>query len=276
VSDWLKQLMDQVHKGEIGPDEAALKAQERLGEPLGFAMVDHDRHRRCGAAEVIYAEGKTAAQVVTIAKAIRRHHPCVLVTRMNEAHAAALREAFAGEPLDLGTRGRTALIGEPAAMEPALAADRGNRGNRGKLRAVAIVSAGTSDEPVVEEAELTCRAMGHPTVRVCDVGVAGLHRLGARLPVLREAGVIICIAGMEGALPSVLGGLVDSQIVAVPTSVGYGAAMGGLAALMGMLTSCASGIVVVNIDNGFGGAMAACRINRLAAEGYRPGNGKFE
>ena len=252
--------MEQVRSGELPAAEAAARVEDRLAEPLGFATVDHDRHRRCGAAEVIYAEGKTPVQVVAIARAIRKHHPCVLVTRMNEAHVAAVREAFVGEALEVGSRGRTGLIGTPVELEAGLKA---------KLRPIALVSAGTSDEAVVEEAELTCRALGHPTMRVCDVGVAGLHRLGARLPALRGAGVIVCIAGMEGALPSVMGGLVDVPIVAVPTSVGYGAAMGGLAALMGMLTSCASGVVVVNIDNGFGAAMAACRINRMGGEGYR-------
>lgn len=252
MSDELMHMLERVKRGELDPRAAAEEVRRHLAEPMGFATIDHDRARRCGAAEVIFAAGKTAEQVVAIAHAIRSRHPVVLITRATAEQVAALRQSFDAKEIVVGSRGTTVMVGTPAPVEHAAP--------------IPILTAGTSDEAVAEEAELTVRAMGHVAHRISDVGVAGLHRLGARLPELRGAAVIVCIAGMEGALPSVVGGLVDVPVIAVPTSVGYGAAMGGLAALMGMLTSCASGVTVVNIDNGFGAAYSACLINRRATK----------
>ncbi|MCX5659257.1 MAG: nickel pincer cofactor biosynthesis protein LarB [Planctomycetota bacterium] len=245
----LIEILEQLKAGALTTERAAALVEGMSAEPLGFATVDHARRQRCGAAEVVFAAGKTAAQVVAIVRAIRTRQPAALVTRATAEHRAALIAELQGEAIEAGTRGGTILIGRPqevAGVPP-----------------IPIVTAGTSDEPVAEEAELTCKAMGQPALRVNDVGVAGLHRLGARLTELRQANVVICIAGMEGALPSVVGGLVDIPVIGVPTSVGYGAALGGVTPLLGMLTSCASGVSVVNIDNGFGAAYTACLINRL-------------
>ena len=257
MDDPLVSILRQVERGELDATQAAVMLRQRAGQPLGFATVDHDRTTRCGAAEVIFAEHKTPDQVVTVAAAIleqQPENPVSLVTRASPEQVEAIRARFTGTyDVEAGSRSGTVLIG--VAPEP-----------EAGVRAIPIVAAGTSDEPVVEEAELTCRAMGQPVLKINDVGVAGLHRLGAQMDKLREAAVIICIAGMEGALPSVIGGLVAVPVIAVPTSVGYGAAFGGIAALLGMLTSCASGVVVVNIDNGFGAAHAASLINRIASD----------
>lgn len=245
----LAEILERVKAGDLAPEQAGAMVEGLSAEPLGFATVDHARRRRCGAAEVVFAAGKTAAQVVAIVRAIRSRQPAALVTRATPEHRAAMQVELAGETIVMGTRGGTVLVGRPEEVTG--------------VPPIPIVTAGTSDEPVAEEAELTCRAMGQPALRVNDVGVAGLHRLGARLHEFRRANVIICIAGMEGALPSVVGGLVDIPVIGVPTSVGYGAALGGVTPLLGMLTSCASGVSVVNIDNGFGAAYTACLINRL-------------
>jgi pyridinium-3,5-biscarboxylic acid mononucleotide synthase len=248
---------------------------------LGYAVLDIHRAERSGTPEVVFAAGKTAAQTVEIVLAILSRHPFALVTRCGPEHVALLSKLEDRWPVLVGKRAGVVLVGTPpsadAPVEAHLDALSGasaksikktvKRGKKGKVvaahkprRVVAIVTAGTSDEAVAEEAMMTCQALGQATVRINDVGVAGLHRLINRLPELRAASVIICIAGMEGALPSVLGGLVKCPVIAVPTSVGYGASFSGLAALLGMLTSCAPGVTVVNIDNGFGAAVAACRI----------------
>ncbi len=242
----LRDILDSMSRGELDVAEAERRVREMAVEPLGFATLDHQRQQRCGVAEVIFAAGKTAEQVVAIAAALVKKSGHALITRAEPGQAAAVREAFG--KVEAGSRGRTLLVGEPPEIFPGAA--------------IPIVTAGTSDEPVAEEAELTCRALGQRCVRISDVGVAGLARLVERVGEMREAGVIICIAGMEGALPSVLGGLVDVPVIAVPTSVGYGAAFGGIAALLGMMTSCAAGVTVVNIDNGFGAAYAATLIQR--------------
>jgi NCAIR mutase (PurE)-related protein len=245
MSDALNHILEQVRDGELSPDRAAAILREQAAQPLGYATIDHLRGKRCGAAEVIYAQGKTADQVVEIAEVILEREGAVLITRCDAAQLDMLTARFNVGELRIGERRGTVLIGTPPeARQPG----------------VAIVTAGTSDQPIAEEAELTCIAHGRAVVRISDVGVAGLHRLGANLDKLRDVAAIICIAGMEGALPSVVGGLVDVPVIAVPTSVGYGAAFDGLAALLGMLTSCASGVTVVNIDNGFGAAHAACLI----------------
>jgi hypothetical protein len=203
--------------------------------------------------EVVYAAGKQPEQLVEITRQLIDRSDHALVTRANDEHIAALTDAF--DRVELGNRRQTALVGQ--APDPV-------------GTPLPIVSAGTSDEPVAEEAELTCRALGQATHRINDIGVAGLHRLIGRLDDLQHAHAIVCIAGMEGALPSVLGGLVRVPVIAVPTSVGYGAAMGGLAALLGMLTSCAAGVSVVNIDNGFGGAYTATLIQRIGDQRNGP------
>ncbi|MEE9404953.1 MAG: nickel pincer cofactor biosynthesis protein LarB [Algisphaera sp.] len=219
--------------------------------PLDFATPDHDRARRCGCGEVVYGAGKTPSQTVAIVRALREGgQRCVLTTRASKEQVAALREAFGESDVDAGALGGAVMVGKPEVTYST---------------PIVIVAAGTSDLPVVEEAAMTCRALGHPVRLINDVGVAGLHRLLDRKDQLKGNALIV-VAGMEGALPSVVGGLVDIPVIAVPTSVGYGASFGGVAALLGMLNSCASGVTVVNIDNGFGAAYAACQINRRVEE----------
>jgi NCAIR mutase (PurE)-related protein len=224
---------------------------------MEFAIVDHHRSLRCGFAEVIFAEGKTTEQVVAIAEEIVRKGSPLLATRVSQDQGRALAAAvpqgqyhelprvFMARESDSSTTGQ----------EPAQEAT------------VAVVAAGTSDLAVAEEAALTVEAMGQPVFRLTDVGVAGMHRLVPHLPRLARSAVIIVVAGMEGALASVMGGLVSCPVIAVPTSVGYGASLGGVAALLAMLNSCAPGVTVVNIDNGFGAGYAAARIvNSLPEE----------
>jgi NCAIR mutase (PurE)-related protein len=251
-AEQLAVLLEQVRAGELPVEDAvgrlrtvAAPAAERLDD----ATIDHDRARRCGFAEVIYAPGKTADQVVRIARSLLTRNGCVLISRCRDEQIEAIRSAFVGEALEVGGLCGTIILGTPP--EPP-----------DQAAVIPVVTAGTSDQRVAEEAALTCKALGQSTTRINDVGVAGVHRLIERMGELRGVRVIVCIAGMEGALPSVVGGLVDCPVIAVPTSVGYGAAFDGLAALLGMMTSCASGVTVVNIDNGFGAAYSACMINR--------------
>ncbi len=213
---------------------------------LRFARVDLARSRRCGLAEVIYCPGKTPAQVARIAGALVAAGQNVLATRASPEQAEAVRGRHPGAVYHRAAR-LIALRARPPAWP---------------IGSVAVVCAGTADLPVAEEAALTAAFMGARVVRVYDVGVAGLHRLLARVAVLRRARALVVVAGMEGALPSVVGGLVDRPIVAVPTSVGYGVHFGGLAPLLAMLNACAPGVTVVNIDNGFGAGVAAALINR--------------
>ncbi len=214
---------------------------------LGFARVDVDRRRRTGFPEVIFGQGKTPAEVAQIARVILDHEPIVLATRVSPEHFAAVAAEFPAAIYHERARCLT-IEREPRA--------------RLKLP-VAVVAAGTSDLPVAEEAAVTLEIFGNRVERVYDAGVAGLHRLLVETDRLRECAALIVVAGMEGALPSVVAGLVDKPVIAVPTSTGYGASFGGLAALLGMLNSCGSGVTVVNIDNGFGAAYAAAMINRL-------------
>jgi NCAIR mutase (PurE)-related protein len=219
-------------------------------ERLPFATIDHLRPMTQGHQEVIFCQGKTAGQVVAIAErlvAAEGEAGTFLATRADETHVAALTARF--PRAEVNELGRTVFL--PADPEPAPT----GRGT------VLVCTAGTSDLPVAEEAAVTARAFKNRVERLTDVGVAGIHRLLTQTDVLRSASVIIVVAGMEGALPSVVGGLVKVPVIAVPTSVGYGASFGGLAALLAMLNSCASGVTVVNIDNGFGAAAAASRIN---------------
>ena len=230
--------------------EAAMGALKDLPfEDLGFANVDHHRALRQGLPEVIFSQGKTTEQVVEIARRIAAAGATMLATRTDAEKQAALQSAF--PRAEVNVLGRTVLVpSEKTSL-------------RRTAGTVLIVSAGTADLPVAEEAAVTASAFGNPVERVYDVGVAGLHRLLARRDALASASVIVVVAGMEGALPSVVGGLVDVPVIAVPTSVGYGASFGGLAALLGMLNSCAAGVTVVNIDNGFGAGVAASVINRV-------------
>lgn len=237
--------------------DAAPKAPSGEVADIGYAQLDLSRRERCGAGEVVYGEGKTAAQVAGIVDALlAAGQERVLVTRLDAEKAAEARPLMArGEKLEYHPQSRIGIVG--GMPEP--------DGNG----TIAVACAGTSDLPVAEEAALTAEFLGNRVVRIRDVGVAGLHRLLAHLDELNKAQVIIAVAGMEGALASVIGGLVSAPVVAVPTSVGYGASLGGVAALLSMLNSCASGVSVVNIDNGFGAAYQASLINHLSGPSGR-------
>lgn len=244
--DQLRHLLEQVATGTLDPSQALERLRNLPFENLGFAHVDHHRALRTGFPEVIFGQGKTCEQVLAIAERITAHGAQVLVTRVEAATAHALVERF--DRAEHDPLARTVLV--PGAKRPT------------PEGLVAVVAAGTSDLPVAREAIVTARAMGARVEEVCDVGVAGLHRLLAYRALLQRARAIVVAAGMEGALASVVGGLVDVPVVAVPTSVGYGASFHGLAAVLTMLNSCAAGVVVVNIDNGFGAGYAAAQINR--------------
>lgn len=226
---------------------------------LGFARVDTDRAGRTGDPEVVYGAGKTPEQVVSILRALREAHPrrALLATRLDEAARAAVRQAFAAGDADVDDTGRTAVVG-PLPPPSGL---------------VVVVAAGTSDAPVAAEAATAARVHGAAVRRVDDVGVAGLHRLLGAREELADADALIVVAGMEGALPSVVGGLCGAPLVAVPTSVGYGASFGGIAALLAMLNSCAPGVVVVNIDNGYGAGVHAARVARAVGRARAAGPG---
>jgi pyridinium-3,5-biscarboxylic acid mononucleotide synthase len=241
----VRDLLEQVANGVIRPADALDSLAAEPTESLDFATIDHHRALRQGFPEVIYGAGKTAEQITEIAARISARGTGVLVTRVEPATAEHLRANVPG--IELNAVARTAHL-RPAQPPP-----------RGE-GTVAIVTAGTSDLPIAEEAAVTLDALGDCVVRITDVGVAGIHRVLARFRELASASVVIVIAGMDGALPSVVGGLVKGPVIAVPTSVGYGASFQGIAPLLTMLNSCAAGITVVNIDNGFGAAMAASRI----------------
>ena len=242
-------LLEQVASGAIEPGSALDALSFAPSEALDFATIDHHRSLRQGYPEVIFAPGKTVAQVVAIAERIAERGDGCLITRADDEARAALATRFPGARVNHA--GRTVLLARSSGEASAPAA-----------RPVLIVTAGTSDLPVAEEAAETAAAVGCRVARLTDVGVAGIHRVLAGRAQLAEAAVVIVVAGMDGALPSVVGGLVRSPVIAVPTSVGYGASFGGIAALLTMINSCAAGITVVNIDNGFGAAMAAARILR--------------
>jgi pyridinium-3,5-biscarboxylic acid mononucleotide synthase len=244
----VRDLLERVRAGEVGIEQALEALRELPFRDLGIATVDHHRALRQGVPEVIFGERKTVEQIVAIAQEIQRAGQNVLITRLDADKAEALGARLAGL--------RYAPIARIGAVELAPVPRR-------DVGAVGVVTAGTSDMPVAEEACETLRAVGIEPVRVYDVGVAGIHRFLHRAPELSRAAALIVVAGMEGALPSVVGGLVSAPIVAVPTSVGYGTALGGFTALFAMLTSCASGVTVVNIDSGFGAAMAVHRILRV-------------
>jgi NCAIR mutase (PurE)-related protein len=243
--DRVRDLLEQVATGTLDVRQAMDALTFEPDGALPFATVDHDRALRVGFPEVIYGAGKTPEQIAEIAARIAEHGDSMLVTRLSQDAAEYLRDRIPG--VQLNAVARTAYL--PGKQPPARAAG-----------VVAIVTAGTSDLPVAEEAAVTLEALGNCTARITDVGVAGIHRVLARRETLVSAAVVIVIAGMDGALPSVVGGLVRAPVIAVPTSVGYGASFQGIAPLLTMLNSCAAGVTVVNIDNGFGAAVAASRI----------------
>lgn len=240
-------ILEDVEAGRLSSADALLKLKTAPFEDIGFARVDHHRELRQGAAEVIYGAGKTPEQIVKIVDAMLKNgQKAVLITRMSADTAKIVGEHH---PLDYHEQCHVGIVGEKP--EP----DGPGR--------IVIATGGTSDIPVAEEAALTAEVLGNNVTRLYDVGVAGLHRLLANMDDIMNARVIIAIAGMEGALASVIGGMADCPVIAVPTSVGYGAAFGGLAALLSMLNSCASGVSVVNIDNGFGAGYLASMINHM-------------
>jgi pyridinium-3,5-biscarboxylic acid mononucleotide synthase len=249
-SEEILQLLKLVEHGKLSPHAATERLKHMPFEDIGFAKVDHHRALRQGYAEVVFGKGKTAEQVAGIVRAMVRHTASrqnILVTRADKKIYSAVK--------------RVSRVAKFHPVSGAVTIER-SKEITGK-GTILVVSAGTSDIPVAEEALLTARMMGNRAEQLYDVGVAGIHRLLEHRGMLTEARVIICIAGMEGALPSVVGGLVAVPVIAVPTSTGYGASLGGIAALLGMLNSCASNVTVVNIDNGFGAACVASCINRL-------------
>lgn len=247
----LRELLEQVRNGTLDPGEAQSRLEDHLSESpfedLGFARVDHHRAMRQGFPEVVFGQGKTPDQIAAVAERIVARGHTLLVTRADERAYQALTRVVPEATFHAVARAITFRQGD-------VASGKGT---------ILVVAAGTSDLPVAEEACVTAALMGNAVERLYDVGVAGLHRLFADHSRLLAARVIIVLAGMEGALPSVVAGLVRAPVIAVPTSVGYGASFGGLAALLGMLNSCAVGLSVVNIDNGFGAGVIASRINHL-------------
>ena len=243
----IKMLLEDVKNGKVSPDDALLILKKKPFEDLGYAKVDLHRQVRQGVAEVIYGAGKTPEQIIGIVAAMReRGQKTIMITRISPETADLIHVAH---PLEYNALARIGLIGE-------LPEPDGDG-------TIVVATGGTSDMAVAEEAALTAEALGNKVTRLYDVGVSGVHRLLHNIEPIMSARCIVAVAGMEGALPSVIGGLADCPVIAVPTSVGYGASLGGVAALLSMLNSCASGVSVVNIDNGFGGGYLASMINHL-------------
>jgi NCAIR mutase (PurE)-related protein len=247
TKEQLRKLLEQVRKGELDVERALGRLRHMPFEDIGFAKVDHHRALRQGMPEVIFGQGKTPEQVVAIATRLLENAKNILITRADEATGKAVRRKI--RKAEYFPLSRVVRVW-------------GDRRIDGKGK-IAVVCAGTSDIPVAEEARLTAETMGNEVDAIYDVGVAGIHRLMSQLDRLMEARVVVAVAGMEGALPSVVGGLVPCPVIAVPTSIGYGANFRGLSALLTMLNSCASNVTVVNIDNGFGGGYVASLINHL-------------
>ena len=244
----LKDLLEKIKNGKIEIDEAIQKLKLLPFEDIGFASIDHHRDLRRGFPEVIYARGKRVEEIIAIVEKMVEKEENVLITRLNDAKATRIKEKFPFS--DYYTKSRILTI----EVKP--------RQKHGK-GTILVISAGTADIPVAEEAAITAQFMGNDVKTLFDVGVAGLHRLLQNKDTIMSAAVIVVVAGMEGALPSIVGGLVNKPVIAVPTSTGYGASFGGLSALLGMLNSCAAGVTVVNIGNGFGAGYAASLINHL-------------
>ena len=245
--DSLRELLNGLSKGEVSVDEALERLKNLPFEDIGFACIDHHRGLRRGLSEVIYGEGKDVDDIIAIMERMVDQNEKIMVTRLSSDKAQKIRQRFSEGIYH--ERARVLTLNQ----KPIKASGKGT---------ILIMSAGTSDIPVAEEAAITARFMGNEVEIIHDIGVSGLHRLLAFRASLMKASVIVVVAGMEGALPSVVGGLVDRPVIAVPTSVGYGASFEGITALLGMLNSCAAGITVVNIDNGFGAGYAASVINR--------------
>lgn len=243
----LKRLLEATRGGEVTVEEAMRQLAHMPFEPLGFATLDHHRALRCGFPEVIFGQGKTPEQLATIFARLAEHGGNVLATRVSQLQYAAVHARF--RDAVFAESGRCITLRQTPEQQ--------TQGT------IALVAAGTSDLPVIEEARVTCEIMDQRVETMYDVGVAGIHRLLARSEALQRARVIVVAAGMEGALPSVVGGLVAAPVIAVPTSVGYGASFGGIAPLLTMLNSCATGVAVVNIDNGFAAGYLAAVINRI-------------
>lgn len=258
----LRRLLGDVRRGRISPAQGLEALTTLPFETARDAMVDHHRGLRQHLPEVILCESKTPVQCVTIARAIATRSGRCLATRVKPTHARALVDAFGADAVWNETA-RTVVVTNGHRR------GNGANGEGSKGGSVLVVSAGTSDAPVAEEAAVTLEFMGIPVTRVSDAGVAGIHRVLGHLPALRSASAVVVVAGMEGALASVVGGLTDRPVIAVPTSVGYGASYGGLAALLAMLNACAAGVTVVNIDNGFGAGYAAGVIARQSRPGAR-------
>ena len=238
-------ILEKIKTGELSPEEALLKLRIEPYEDLGYVKLDHHRELRQGIAEVIYGAGKTAEQITGISEALlAKGQRLILITRLSPDSAEIIEKTV---PLKYHAAARIGIVGDMPEPDG--------------IGRIVVATGGTSDMPVAEEAALTAEALGNEVVRMYDVGVAGLHRLLSKIEHIMEAQVIVAIAGMEGALPSVIGGLSDCPVIAVPTSIGYGANFGGLSALLTMLNSFASGVCVVNIDNGFGGGYLASMIN---------------
>ena len=243
--------LEAVRDGALSPQEAMLQLKLEPFQDLGFAKVDHHRELRQGASEVIYGAGKTPEQIIRIASAMREHgQKTIMITRISKETAEIIHREHPLEYHDLARIGLIGAIPEPDGDGT-----------------IVVATGGTSDMPIAEEAALTAEALGNKVTRLYDVGVSGVHRLLHNMEPIMSARCIVAVAGMEGALPSVIGGLADCPVIAVPTSVGYGASLGGIAALLSMLNSCASGVSVVNIDNGFGGGYLASMINHLGGKG---------
>ena len=245
----VRALLEALSSGRMSVDDALGRLRSLPYEDLGFAKVDQHRGLRAAAVEAIFCQGKTPEQVVAIAQRLAAHASNVIATRADAGVAAAVAAAGLAHAYHAAAR---LFIVRPTPSDG--------------IGLIAVVSAGTADIPAAEEAALVAEALGNRVERLYDCGVAGLHRLLAHYDTLAEANVIVAVAGMEGALPSVIGGLVDRPVIAVPTSIGYGASFGGIAALLAMLNSCAPGVSVVNIDNGYGAAHQASQINRLIAK----------
>lgn len=243
----LTKLMEQVAAGETAPEDAVEALKELPFEDLGFANIDHHRKLRTGYPEAVFCQGKTPEQIAAIMKELARVNDNIIGTRATEGDFEAVRQVL--PEAEFYREAKMIVL-----MKDPLPRREGT---------IAVVTAGTADIPVAEEAAITARCLGNKVDRIYDVGVAGIHRLFAKLDRIRSANVVIVVAGMEGALASVVGGLVERPVIAVPTSIGYGANLGGISALLSMLNSCANGVGIVNIDNGFGAAYLASNINRI-------------
>lgn len=247
--EYLTNLMRKVAEGNTKPEEAVEILKDLPFEDLGFANIDQHRNLRTGYPEAVFCQGKTPEQIAVIMKELARQNANIIGSRATEADFEAVRKVLPDAEYDPQAR-MIVRIKEPVPKREGT---------------IAVVTAGTADIPVAEEATVTAQALGNKVDRIYDVGVAGIHRLFAKLDQIRSANVLIVVAGMEGALASVVGGLVERPVIAVPTSIGYGANLGGISALLSMLNSCANGVGIVNIDNGFGAAYLASNINRMGS-----------